>query len=122
MSKLNLSLAELQTLAQGLEIEYIGMNKEQLQNALTSNVTMYSKVGCPHCEKAKDLLNKKGVPYNTINVTPKTKQEMMERIHQKTGRIPSGTFPQIVNGSNLIGGNDELQIMFGKKKNLCIIS
>ncbi|RDD60982.1 glutaredoxin 3 [Ferruginivarius sediminum] len=67
-------------------------------------VTIYSSMMCGFCHRAKQLLKKKGVDYNEIDVlfNPGRKQEMMQRAN---GRH---TVPQIFIGDEHVGGCDEL--------------
>ena len=120
MSELNLSLTDLQRVAIGLEMEYDGMSEEQLKEAITSDIKVYSKIGCVYCENAKNLLKSKRIPFRTINVTPEMKQRVMQEIRKTTGKTPPGTFPAIVQGNRFIGGYDELNAAFGEK-NSCVI-
>lgn len=66
-------------------------------------VRIYTSVSCPYCVQAKRLLDRKGVPYEEIDVTgdPERRQEMM---------VASGrrTVPQIFIGEEAIGGFEEL--------------
>lgn len=66
-------------------------------------VKIYSADWCPFCNRAKRLLDNKGVPYQEINVdqNPGTREEIM----QKTGHK---TIPQIFIGEEFIGGFSEL--------------
>jgi glutaredoxin 3 len=68
------------------------------------DVTIYSSMMCGFCHRAKQLLKKKGVDYNEIDVLfdPGRKQEMMQRAN---GRH---TVPQIFIGDEHVGGCDEL--------------
>ncbi|MCK6510810.1 glutaredoxin 3 [Myxococcota bacterium] len=67
------------------------------------HVRMYATPYCPYCIRARQLLSKKGVPYEEINVAgqPALRQEMT----QKAGRY---TVPQIFIDDQPIGGCDEL--------------
>ena len=66
-------------------------------------VEMYSTPVCPYCIRAKALLNKKGVPFEEINVmiNPTKRQEMMKRAN-------GHTVPQIFIDGKPIGGCDEM--------------
>ena len=66
-------------------------------------LTVYSKNHCPFCDRAKQLLESKGVPYTEINIEkdPESRQMLID----KGLRI----VPQIVHGDELIpGGFDGL--------------
>lgn len=67
-------------------------------------IDIYTKPGCPYCEAAMALLNRKGADYNEIiaSTVPEKRQEMIQR---SGGRA---TFPQIFIGETHVGGCDEL--------------
>jgi glutaredoxin 3 len=69
-----------------------------------TDVTIYSSMMCGFCHRAKQLLKKKGVAYNEIDVLfhPGRKEEMMRRAQ---GRH---TVPQIFINDRHVGGCDEL--------------
>ena len=68
-----------------------------------SQVLMYSTESCPYCQRAKALLDSKGVIYTDIRVDlqPEKREEMIA----KSGRR---TVPQIFINNEPIGGCDEL--------------
>jgi glutaredoxin 3 len=67
-------------------------------------VVVYSTGWCPYCERAKGLLERKGVAYQEIKVdeNPAERAAMLAR---SGGRR---TVPQIFFGERHIGGFDEL--------------
>ena len=67
-------------------------------------IEMYTTPSCPYCHAAKDLLKKKGVTFNEINVMGDAakRQEMVKRAN---GRM---TVPQIFIGTTHVGGCDDL--------------
>ena len=67
-------------------------------------VTIYTTPICGFCQRAKQLLNKKGIKFNEIDVMqdPARRSEMMKR--SNGGR----TVPQIFFGDDHIGGCDDL--------------
>ena len=68
------------------------------------HVTMYHTTWCPYCQRAKQLLDSKGVTdIEMINIEadPAQRDVMMER----TGRR---TVPQIYIGETHVGGHDDL--------------
>ncbi len=69
-----------------------------------SDVTIYTSMFCGFCFRAKQLLEKKGVQFNEIDVgsTPGARQEMMERAGG------AHTVPQIFIGDTHVGGCDDL--------------
>lgn len=69
-----------------------------------ANVTIYTTSICPYCHRAKQLLARKGVAYDEIDVgrNPELREEMMERAG---GRH---TVPQIFVGETHVGGCDDL--------------
>ena len=70
-------------------------------------VDIYTKVTCPYCIRAKELLDSKGVQYREIKVDSggPDKQEMVQRAN---GRM---TVPQIFIGERHIGGCDDLMAL-----------
>jgi glutaredoxin 3 len=68
-----------------------------------ANITVYSTEPCSFCVRAKALLDRRGVPYEEINLAkdPSGRAELVER----TGMI---SFPQIVIEGEVLGGFTEL--------------
>lgn len=69
-----------------------------------AHVEVYSTPFCPFCVRAKGLLDKKGVPYDEIDVMrhPDRRPEMEKRANG------SHTVPQIFIDGRHIGGCDDL--------------
>lgn len=67
-------------------------------------VVIYSRPFCGYCELAKDLLDRKGVPYSEINVEA-DRLRMSEMVNRSGGRM---TFPQIFIGERHVGGYTDL--------------
>lgn len=67
-----------------------------------ASVTVYSTDACPYCIQAKRLLDKRGIPYEEINLArdPDGRNELVE----KTGMM---TFPQVLIDGELVGGYDQ---------------
>jgi glutaredoxin 3 len=67
-------------------------------------VIIYSTPICPYCVRAKQLLKKKGVAFDEVDVLrePGKRAEMLERSHGRR------TVPQIFIGDTHIGGCDDL--------------
>ena len=67
------------------------------------DVTVYSTDPCSFCDRAKDLLTKRGVAFEEINLAkdPEGRAALLER----TGML---SFPQIVVGDEVLGGFREL--------------
>jgi glutaredoxin 3 len=61
-------------------------------------ITVYTKDDCPFCDRAKALLESKGVEYTTINIGIRT--EAREFLVDQGLR----SVPQIFNGTELIQG------------------
>jgi glutaredoxin 3 len=61
-------------------------------------LTVYTKNNCPFCDRAKALLESKGVPYKAINVQddPSSKDFLMEQGLRSV--------PQIFDGTTLLPG------------------
>lgn len=69
-------------------------------------IRVYTTTWCPYCVSAKKLLDKKGLPYEEINV--EDDDEKREWLVATTGRR---TVPQIFIGEQSIGGSDELHAL-----------
>lgn len=66
------------------------------------SVTVYSTDACGYCVQAKRLLDKRGIPYEEINLSrdPDGRTQLVA----KTGMY---SFPQVLVGDELIGGYTE---------------
>jgi glutathione-dependent peroxiredoxin len=74
-------------------------------------VTVFAKEGCPHCARAKALLEKNGVVYEQVTLGKGITSSTLRAVSGK------GTTPQIFIGGRLIGGADELEAYFsGQQK------
>jgi glutaredoxin 3 len=69
----------------------------------TPKIEMYATDWCPYCNRARRLLQEKGVPFEEIDVEahPEARAQMVAR----SGR---STVPQIFIDNVHIGGSDEL--------------
>jgi glutaredoxin 3 len=69
----------------------------------TGQVVMYTKSWCPYCQSARELLERKGVAFQEIDIEaqPEQREDMIRRCDQYT-------VPQILIGGRHIGGSDEL--------------
>ena len=70
----------------------------------TPDIVMYSTAWCGYCQRARNLLERKGVPVREIKVDedPKDHETMLQR---SGGRR---TVPQIFIGERHVGGYDDL--------------
>jgi glutaredoxin 3 len=68
-----------------------------------AHVTIYTTTVCPYCVRAKQLLQRKGVAYQEIDVSDDAERQKM--IEKAGGRR---TVPQIFIGSTHVGGSDDL--------------
>ena len=66
-------------------------------------VIVYTTDYCPYCKRAKDLLARKKIPFQEINLTDDTQKR--NALEEKTGWM---TVPMIFIGDQFIGGCDEL--------------
>jgi glutaredoxin 3 len=71
--------------------------------AAAAAVLMYAKSWCPYCERARDLLQRKGVALQEIDIEsqPGQREDMIRRCGQYT-------VPQIFIGDRHVGGSDDL--------------
>jgi glutaredoxin 3 len=67
-------------------------------------VTIYTRSWCPYCQAAQELLTRKGVAYDEIEITgkPELREAMMVRAQG------ASSVPQIFIGDHHVGGCDEL--------------
>lgn len=70
-------------------------------------VTIYTKSWCPYCAAAKELLRKKGVAFNEIDIEREAggRQEMMSKAGGRS------TVPQVFIGEKHVGGSDDLHAL-----------
>ncbi len=69
---------------------------------------VYSKVKCPYCVKAIELLESKGHEIEKLTVNEDISvDDFKEVVYQKTGSVPQ-TVPQIFINDEYIGGHDDL--------------
>ena len=71
---------------------------------MSSDVTMYSTAWCGYCQRARNLLERKGIPVREVKIdeVPGERELML----QKSGG--RRTVPQIFIGERHVGGYDEL--------------
>ncbi len=67
-------------------------------------IDIYTIRYCPYCFDAKELLSRKGVSFNEIDVSA-NRDRRKEMIARANGR---STFPQIFIGTTHVGGCDDL--------------
>ncbi len=72
-----------------------------------AKVVVYSGPNCPYCVRAKDLLKRKGVAFEEINVKADVAQ-MEEMLKISNGRR---TIPQIFINGQHVGGSDDLHAL-----------
>lgn len=68
-----------------------------------AKITLYTTDFCPYCVRAKQLLEKRELPFEEVNLArdPDGRAKLVEL----TGMM---TFPQIIVGDQPIGGYDQL--------------
>lgn len=69
-------------------------------------VKVYTTPYCPYCVRAKRLLERKGVPYEEIDVANDDQARI--DLAERTGRR---TVPQIFIGEEHVGGSDDLHAL-----------
>ncbi|HXF90412.1 MAG TPA: glutaredoxin 3 [Candidatus Nitrosotenuis sp.] len=69
-----------------------------------TKVVIYTTPICPYCDRAKDLLTKKGVTYQEIDVS----ENSLKREEMSTKSGGRRTVPQIFINDAHIGGFDDL--------------
>jgi glutaredoxin 3 len=80
--------------------------------SVMASVVIYTKSHCPYCHAAKDLLKKKAVAFEEIDVTNDRdgQSAMSARANGRT------TVPQIFIGETHVGGCDDLYALDGAGK------
>ena len=69
-------------------------------------VTVYSTSWCPWCDRAKALLDARGIAYDNVNID--TQPNFRQKLVDLTGGY---TVPQIVIGEQPIGGFQQLRAL-----------
>ena len=72
-----------------------------------AQVVIYTKDWCPYCHRAKGLLDRKGIPYEEIDITDSLALQK-QVIERSGGRL---TVPQIFIDGAPIGGSDDLEAL-----------
>jgi len=72
-----------------------------------ARIEVYSSYFCPYCARAKALLERKGVPFEDIDLLeqPNRRAEMVERAGGRT------SVPQIFINGEHVGGCDDLHAL-----------
>lgn len=71
---------------------------------------IFAKPGCPHCARAKSLLDSHGYRYDEITLGKNITSNTLRGVSGK------GTWPQVFIGGKLIGGANELEQYLGTRK------
>ena len=71
-----------------------------------TSVTVYSTTWCPWCDRAKALLNARGIEFEAINIDDQP--DFRQKLVDLTG---GWTVPQIVIGEQPIGGFQQLRAL-----------
>ena len=84
--------------------------KAHVARAGVQGNVVYGKPGCPHCVRAKDLLDANGIAYEYRDVVanPRALYEMIPRVKEHIGERTPVTVPQIWIDSRYVGGADAL--------------
>lgn len=72
-----------------------------------AQVEIYTQVFCPYCDRARALLETKGVPF-TEHDAPNGSENRRSAVERSGGRT---TVPQIFIGGQHIGGSDDLMAL-----------
>lgn len=72
------------------------------------SITVFSKIGCIYCDKAKYFLDELNVPYKIITLVPDT-PEYIEQRDALFIKYSHKSFPLVIVGDTFIGGYTELQ-------------
>lgn len=71
-----------------------------------AHVRVYTKDHCPYCVRAKNLLDKKGITYEEIDV--EGRDDLRTWLVQATGQM---TVPQIFAGDRSLGGFSDIDAL-----------
>lgn len=71
------------------------------------HIRIYTSEACSFCVRAKNLLTKKGVPYEEVHVSRSDAKARMDLV-ELTGRY---TMPQILIDGTPIGGFDDMKAL-----------
>lgn len=79
---------------------------------MPARVEIYVRLSCPYCVRAMQLLQRKGVRYEEIDIDrqPERRAEMIQRAQGRR------TVPQIFINDEGIGGCDELHMLDARGK------
>ncbi len=79
--------------------------KDNMKSGVVENikVMIYSKNGCSYCTRAKILLERKGIPYEEVELT--NKNDLIIKLIEQTGQT---TVPYIFIDDKFIGGYQDL--------------
>lgn len=72
-----------------------------------ADITIYSTPVCPYCNRAKDLLDRKGQDYKVIDIS--TDANLLDEMVEKAGG--KRTVPQIFINEQHVGGFDDLRAL-----------
>jgi glutaredoxin 3 len=75
-----------------------------MNDAAIPDIVMYSTGWCPYCDRARGLLERKGVAFREVKVDEDTTQR--DTMLKRTGG--RRTVPQIFIGDRHVGGFDDL--------------
>lgn len=84
----------------------------EFENPAQTGYTIYTKLGCGFCTKAKDLLKSKNINFNLIwcdEYLLEARSEFLEFINNHAGK-ECKTFPMIFHNNKYIGGYAELVV------------
>lgn len=70
------------------------------------NVVLYVKKTCSYCNYAKSLLERKGIPYEVIELT--NNEDLIIKLVNQTGQT---TVPYVFVNNEFVGGYTELAIL-----------
>ncbi len=76
--------------------------------ARPDTISMFTKTDCPHCARAKKLLDEKGMDYEVIELNKDVTEKSLKTI---TG---ADTVPQVYINGNHIGSADDLEKYFNQ--------
>ena len=79
------------------------MDASQPDIPMPLSITLFTRDGCPHCDRAKAMIDERGWLYEEIAIGSGV---TMDSVHAVSGRT---TVPQVYMDGRHIGGADDLE-------------
>ncbi len=77
---------------------------EERNNRESSRVTLYGLLSCTHCRRLKEWLDRRDIPYESVNVDLLVGEERSKVLKTLSRLNPAQSFPTLVIGDRVIVG------------------